>query len=144
MKCITNLLEFLSKKEDFHPLLIVFIYWLRWVFVALCGLSLVVASRSYSSTWWSGLLIAVAVSCGAQAQQLWCLWSLPWPGIEPVSPASAGRFFTTLPPVKSLPFESSLTFQCLLQSPEHTAQVEKCLSGFFHSPLGVASKLIIV
>ena len=27
---------------------ILFIYWLHWVFVALCGLSLVAESRSYS------------------------------------------------------------------------------------------------
>ena len=34
-------------------------------------------------------------SCGTQAQLLWDMWDLPGPGIEPVSPASAGRFFTT-------------------------------------------------
>ena len=36
-------------------------------------------------------------SCGTQAQLLWDMWDLPGPGIEPVSPASAGRFFTTEP-----------------------------------------------
>ena len=36
-----------------------FIYfWLRWVFVAVCGLSIVAVSRGYSSL--RGLLIAVA------------------------------------------------------------------------------------
>ena len=35
---------------------------------------------------------------------LCCMWDLPRPGIKPVSPASAGRFFTTEPPGKpSLP-----------------------------------------
>ena len=35
---------------DFIYLFIyLFIYWLRWVFVAVCGLSLVAASRGYSS-----------------------------------------------------------------------------------------------
>ena len=30
------------------------------------------------------------------------MWGLPGPGIEPMSPALAGRFFTTAPPEKSL------------------------------------------
>ena len=50
--------------------------------------------------------------CGAQApdtqaQQLWLtgsvaplMWDLPRPGLEPVSPALAGRFLTTAPPGK--------------------------------------------
>ena len=29
------------------------------------------------------------------------MWDLPGPGIEPVYPASAGRFLTTAPPGKS-------------------------------------------
>ena len=39
-------------------------------------------------------------SCGAQAQLLHGMWDLPRPGLEPVSPASAGRFSTTAPPGK--------------------------------------------
>ena len=31
-----------------------FIFWLRWVFIAACGLSLVGASGCYSSLWWVG------------------------------------------------------------------------------------------
>ena len=31
------------------------------------------------------------------------MWDLPGPGLEPVSPALAGRFLTTAPPGKSLP-----------------------------------------
>ena len=31
------------------------------------------------------------------------MWDLPGPGLEPESPALAGRFLTTEPPVKSLP-----------------------------------------
>ena len=34
-------------------------------------------------------------SCGSQAYLLCSMWNLPSPGIEPVSPALAGRFFTT-------------------------------------------------
>ena len=40
-------------------------------------------------------------SCGAWAQLLYGMWDLPRPGIEPVSPALAGKFSTTAPPGKS-------------------------------------------
>ena len=43
----------------------------------------------------------------AEAQWLWCrvfllcaMWDLPQPGIEPMSPVLAGRFFTTEQPGK--------------------------------------------
>ena len=39
-------------------------------------------------------------SCGSQAQLLQGMWDLPRPGLEPVSPALAGRFSTTAPPGK--------------------------------------------
>ena len=39
-------------------------------------------------------------SCGSRAQSLRGMWDLPRPGLEPVSPASAGRFSTTAPPGK--------------------------------------------
>ena len=76
-----------------------FYFWLRWVFIAACGLSLVVASRGYSSLqcagfslWWLLLLGARALGAQAsvvahrlqqlrlagsraQAQQLWCAGS---------------------------------------------------------------------
>ena len=39
-------------------------------------------------------------SCGSQAQWLRGMWDLPRPGLEPVSPALAGRFSTTAPPGK--------------------------------------------
>ena len=41
-------------------------------------------------------------SCGARTQLLCGMWDLPGPGLEPVSPALAGGFSTTEPPVKSL------------------------------------------
>ena len=41
-------------------------------------------------------------SCGSQAQLLLGMWDLPGPGLEPVSPALAGRFSTTVPPGKPL------------------------------------------
>ena len=39
-------------------------------------------------------------SCGSRAQLLRGMWDLPRPGLEPVSPALAGRFSTTAPPGK--------------------------------------------
>ena len=43
-------------------------------------------------------------SCGSRAQPLRSMWDLPRPGLEPVSPALAGRFSTTAPPGKPLLF----------------------------------------
>ena len=43
-------------------------------------------------------------SCGSQAYLLHGMWDLPRPGLEPVSPALAGRFSTTAPPGKPHPF----------------------------------------
>ena len=40
-------------------------------------------------------------SCGSRAQLLRGMWGLPGPGLEPLSPALAGRFLTTAPPGKS-------------------------------------------
>ena len=39
-------------------------------------------------------------NCGSWAQLLRDMWDLPRPGLEPVSPALAGRFSTTAPPGK--------------------------------------------
>ena len=41
-------------------------------------------------------------SCGSRAQLLRGMWDLPRPGLEPASPALAGRFSTTAPPGKPL------------------------------------------
>ena len=43
-------------------------------------------------------------SCVSRAQLLHGTWDLPRPGLEPVSPALAGRFSTTAPPEKPLAF----------------------------------------
>ena len=43
-------------------------------------------------------------SCGSRAQLLRGMWDLPRPGLEPVSPALAGRFSTTAPPGKPIFF----------------------------------------
>ena len=103
----------------------VFSFWLHWVFVATCRLSLVAVSGSYSSLrcvgfslrwplllWSTGsrcvgftscgtrALELRLSSCGARAQLLRGMWDPPGPGLEPVSPALAGRFPTIVPPGK--------------------------------------------
>ena len=108
-----------------------FIYfWLRWVFVAACRLSLVAASGGYSlrcagfSLRWLLLLWSMGSrraasevmarrlsSCGARSLLLRGRWVLPGPGIKPVCPALAGGFLTTATPGKSL-----LLFSCLTSS----------------------------
>ena len=41
-------------------------------------------------------------NCGSRAQPLRGMWDLPRSGLEPVSPALAGRLSTTAPPGKPL------------------------------------------
>ena len=90
-----------------------FIYfWVCWVFVSVQGLSLVAASGGHSSSRCTGLSLSRPLvaehrlqtcrlsSCGLRAQLFRGMWDLPRPGLEPVSPALAGRFSTTAPPGK--------------------------------------------
>ena len=75
---------------------------------------LAVAISSYSLVWFSGfswgLLLLQSMggcgsqalehrrsSCGPRAESLLRMWDLHRPQMEPVSPASVGRFFTTEP-----------------------------------------------
>ena len=115
----------ISRKEWFifiHLFIfkIYFIYfWLCWVSVALCRLSLVAANGGFS-LWSTGLGVraSVVVACGLSSCGSWALgcrlssgtraqllrdmWDLPGPGLEPMSPALAGGFLTTAPPGKPL------------------------------------------
>ena len=50
-------------------------------------------------------------NCASRAQLLRSMWDLPRPGLEPVSPALAGRLSTTAPPGK--PFFSFLYWKAL-------------------------------
>ena len=109
-------IQSLLSKYYFFIIIFKFIYlfylWLCWVFVSLRGLSLVAASGGHSSSWCAGLTIAASLiaehrlqtrrlsNCGSWAQLLRGMWDLPRPGLEPVSPAVAGRFSTTAPPGK--------------------------------------------
>ena len=87
------------------------------------GLSLVAASMGHSSSRGAGLFTVAASlvaghrlqtrrlsSCGSQAQLLRGMWDLPRPGLEPVSPALAGRLSTTVPPGKPYFFFFFLSF----------------------------------
>ena len=87
--------------------------WLCWVFVSVRGLPLVVARGGPLFIAVHGpLTIAASLvaehrlqtrrlsNCDSRAQLLRGMWDLPRPGLEPVSPALAGRFSTTAPPGK--------------------------------------------
>ena len=96
-------------------------YFFNLLFMAVLGLRF--CARAFSScSEWGPLFIAVhgpltvmasliaehklqtrrLSSCGSRAQSLCSMWDLPRPGLEPVSPALAGRFSTTAPPGKPL------------------------------------------
>ena len=59
-------------------------------------------------------------NCGSRAQLLWGMWDLPRPGLEPASPALAGRLSTTVPPGKP----------CVLFDDSHADRCE-VISFFF-------------
>ena len=95
------------------------------------GLSPVAASGGHSSSRCAGLSLwrplllrstgsshAGSVIVAQRAQLLRGMWYLPRPGLEPMSPALAGRFSTTVPPGK--PITTNLNHQmavmCLLKN----------------------------
>ena len=100
-----------------------FIYYLFIIFLFLAVLGLRFCARAFSSCGKRGplfiavrgpLVIAASLvaehrlqtcrlsNCGSRAQLLCGMWDLPRPGLEPLSPALAGRFSTTAPPGKPL------------------------------------------
>ena len=94
-------------------------------------------------------------SCGPWAQLLRGMWDPPRPGLEPVSPALAGRLSTTAPPGKpgDVPFlipprwcsRLVLPGPCHRPNPEpHPPRGDLCGSGYAHSqargPLGLTPK----
>ena len=121
-------------QQPFQPLSIFFFKELLYLFIYLfifgcvgssflCEGFLVAASGGHSSSRCAGLSLSRPLvaehrlqtrrlsSCGSRAQLLRGMWDLPRPGLEPVSPALAGRFLTTAPPGK--PPLSILTSQIL-------------------------------
>ena len=96
-----------------------FIYLFIYLFLAVLGLRF--CTRAFSSCGERGplfimvhgpLIVTASLvvehrlqtrrlsSCDSRAQLLHGMWDLPRPGLEPVSPALAGRFSTTAPPGK--------------------------------------------
>ena len=66
------------------------------LFIAVCG-PLTIASSLVAE---HRLQTRRLSSCDSRAQLLRGMWDPPRPGLEPVSPALAGRFSTTAPPGK--------------------------------------------
>ena len=66
------------------------------LFIAVCGPLTITASLVAEHR----LQMRKLSNCGSRAQLLCGMWDLPRPGLEPVSPALAGRFSTTAPPGK--------------------------------------------
>ena len=102
-----------------------FIYFFIYLFMAVLGLRF--CARAFSSCGkWGPLFIAVRgpltiaaslvaehrlqtrrlSNCDSRAYSLHSMWDPPRPGLEPVSPALAGRFTTTAPPGKPPTFDS--------------------------------------
>ena len=74
------------------------------LFVAVRGLLVAVASLVAEGAWalglWASVVVARGLSCGTWAYWLCGMWDLRGPGLEPVCPALAGGFLTTVPPGK--------------------------------------------
>ena len=66
------------------------------LFIAVCGPLTVAASLVAEHR----LQTRRLSNCGSRAQLLRSMWDPPRPGLEPVSPAVAGRLSTTAPPGK--------------------------------------------
>ena len=121
-----------------------FIYlWLCWVFASVRGPSPAATSGGHSSSRCTGLYlgpVSIAASlvaehrlqthrlsnCGSPAQPLRGMWDSPRPGLEPVSPALAGRLSTTAPPGKP---------KSEFWSQRDLGFVHSFICGFFTEPL---------
>ena len=97
------------------------------------------------------LLIAVASLCCrarasvAVAHGLSCsacgMWDLPGPGFEPMSPALAGRFLTTVPPGKSLNYYSYPIFR---EGNFDDKSITYCFKYFIEGVLNKILEVIII
>ena len=81
-------------------------FLLPWVFIAARGLSLVAASRSYSSLRSMGLRVAGSVVVAYRPSYTTARGLFPDQGSNPPPPALTGRSTSTVPPGKSLVFEN--------------------------------------
>ena len=122
------------------PVFFLFCFFVLFFFLAVLGLRF--CARAFSSCGERGpLFIAVRrpltivaslvaeprlqtrrlSNCGSRAQLLRGMWDLPRPGLEPVSPALAGRFSPTAPPGKP-PFACFNFYLLIYLFTGHTAQ----------------------
>ena len=69
-------------------------------------------------------------NCGSRGQLLHNMWDLPRPGLEPASPALAGRFSTTAPPGKPYPTSFDMSYSCC-----HLVPFSKFWNLYFLNPL---------
>ena len=91
------------------------------LFIAACGPLTVAASLLAEHR----LQTRRLSNCGSRAQLLRGMWDLPGPGLEPVSPALAGRLSTTAPPGQ--PRDSAFTLE-----PCCTNMLAQCSAGSWH------------
>ena len=136
----------------------IYLFRLYWVFTALLGFSLVVASGGYSLVVVLRLLIVVAsLSSVVVAHELSCqpcpqprprsMWNLPRSGMELMSPVLAGRFLSTAPPGKPLFGFEAVTADAshhpgsLLRSPA-TGLVSSCAFSL-HSTSSICLSLLL-
>ena len=109
---LTLSLLILSFDREFsHQILFFFflIIFYLFIFIFLAALGLRCCSRAFlylrqagaSLVAEHGLQACGLSSCGARAQLLRVMWDPPGPGLEPMSPALAGGFPTTVSPGKS-------------------------------------------
>ena len=123
--CLLQQLDWGKEMRDRGPQcgvdLVTYYYYFLYLFLVVLGLCF--CARAFSSCSKRGpLFIAVCgpltiaaslvvehrlqtrrlSSCGSRTQLLRGMWDLPRPGLEPVSPALAGRLSTTAPPGKPL------------------------------------------
>ena len=73
--------------------------------------------------------------CGARAYLLSIMWDLPGPGLEPVSPALAGGFLTTVPTGKSDHMVFLLQFVNMVYHNDWFAYIEESLHPWGKSHL---------
>ena len=117
--CFFNIYPMVSSIALFFFFFLFFNILFIYLFMAVLGLRF--CARAFSSCGkWGPFFIAVRgpltiaaslvaehrlqtrrlSNCGSRAQSLRGMWDLPRPGLEPASPALAGRFSTTAPPGK--------------------------------------------
>ena len=85
-------------------------------------------------------------SCGSQTHLLRGMWDLPRPGLEPVSPALAGRFPTIAPPGKPPDFFSIylsnkylMNINLWLKKHSKEEQFQHCLAKFWPCSLVITN-----